>query len=227
MATKKADIEKIISTMAFMPNSPLVGQNANIIAGIMEDFFQTLKDIDLQTLQAAVVQYKREEKFFPTPSGILEKAQDLAVIAQGLPTPSEAWGKVLEADKYTKPNYCDEAQRLARLCEDDPENYGRHLRSYSNHRDGCGECRNSVSVEDYGHPVVSETVKMLGGRSAIFTDNMTADRARFIEAYREIVAREKKKASMTPEVSQFVENKRQLYLQSQSEIKMLTDRMEK
>jgi len=73
--------------------------------------------------------------------------------------------------------------------------------------DTCEICTLGGLKEVYSHPVVAETVKVLGGRDVIITDNPTADRARFIDAYREIVARERTKNAMLPVVREYVQDK--------------------
>jgi hypothetical protein len=69
----------------------------------------------------------------------------------------------------------------------------------------CSVCTEGGYRELYASPAVAECVKMLGGRDMLLTDNPTADRARFIEAYREIVARERKKAGMLPQVRAYID----------------------
>lgn len=235
MATKQ-DIEKIIGTMAHMPNSPLLNASKDIISGVMEDFYQILKDVELGLLQAAVLQYKREEKFFPTSSGILEKVFDIQMIASGMPTPTEAWAMVLEGVKEIRAIYCQESIRLYEELEsitnelsvakgDDWDKANKlhwnKRNEYWSHRDNCEECKNPNKVEDYKHPAVTEVVRLLGGRSAIITDNMMSDRARFIDAYREIVGREKKKFNMHPDTKLYLEEK------IGSEVKKLSEGMRK
>ncbi len=49
-----------------------------------------------------------------------------------------------------------------------------------------------------------------GGRDVILTDNPVSDRKQFIDAYREVIARERMKMGMTPTVARFVEDNRPL-----------------
>jgi hypothetical protein len=73
--------------------------------------------------------------------------------------------------------------------------------------------------------VVEQTVKRLGGLDALMTDNPAADRARFIDAYREIVSLERKDAGRIPEVSKFIDARRAELAAGQ--MRQLTERMSK
>lgn len=223
MATKE-EVVKVIETMAHMPNTPLRGTSKD--DKILHDFYLSLKDVDIETLFAAVIQYKREEKFFPTSSGILDKVFDLQMIASGFPTPTEAWGMVLEGKKNLRAVYCEIATQLGGELEKaiGPD-YWRLHRIYSDHRDTCAECANPSENEHYNHPVVSEVVRLLGGRNAILTDNPMADRARFIDGFKEIMGREKKKLIMHPETKVFIERKQESLVSG--EVKKLSEGMKK
>lgn len=86
------------------------------------------------------------------------------------------------------------------------------LNLYERHMDFCGICKVGGFQENYRHPAVAEAVRLLGGREIILTDNPMSDRARFQDAYREVVARERMKMGMTPVVAKFVEDNRPLLL---------------
>jgi hypothetical protein len=219
--TSRVEISRLILGMQHYPNSPITDMNAGTVIDAFED---TLCDLDFETVQAAVRQYQSTETFFPTPGKLREIAMDLQMLAMGVPTASEAWGMVLTAEKHVPSVWCEVGAELRRLCL---ESYGPHSSKYDIHMRDCEICKNGQGGlrEVYAHSVVEETVKILGGRDVIITDNPTADRARFIDAYREIVARERRKAAMTPEVKAYVTETRQNLLENK--MKQLTQGMTK
>ena len=68
----------------------------------------------------------------------------------------------------------------------------------------------------YAHPAVAETVRRLGGRSAILTGNTPADRAKFIDAFRDVIDQETGRLAL-PESAQ-------LFIASRQEPAQLTAR---
>lgn len=219
----RQEITRHILTMQYLPNSPITGTN---VESVIDTFEIVLSDLPAETVEAATRQYLSTGTFFPTPGRIREIAMDLQMIAIGLPAPAEAWGMVLTANKYREKVLCEEGSRLYDTALSGQE-YSANLRLYSMHMDTCGICDSGGFHEDYGHPVVEETVKLLGGRDVILTDNPTADRARFIEAYREVVARERMKTAMLPSVKSYIADKKFIELQAKEQIKQLSKGMSK
>lgn len=205
MATLK-EIYAIVKLIKDLPNSPI--GNGDSLDATVNLFHKILKDLPCDMVQAATVQYLSESNpFFPTPGTLREKAMDLQLLAMGIPTAGEAWGMVLAANHPADPVFCEEGATL-RDAVSGSESYWLALREYSKHLDDCRVCDLGGYREKYGHPAVAEAVRCLGGREAILTDNPVSDRARFIDAYREVIAREKMKMGMTPAVAEFVENNR-------------------
>ncbi len=87
----------------------------------------------------------------------------------------------------------------------DGARYLSALSQYMAHCRTCTECRDAHTEEVYRHPLVEQTVRRLGGRAALFTENAAADRARFIEAYDAILGLEQKEAGRLPEVAKWLE----------------------
>ena len=117
---------------------------------------------------------------------------------------------VLTARQYVEPVFCAEGWRLRSTGDKANEEYWKVVKESRKHDDECTSCHPGGFKEIYGHNAVTETVRLLGGRDIILTDNPVADRARFIEAYREVVARERMKMAMTPRVAQFIEQSQNL-----------------
>jgi len=171
-----------------------------------EVYLSILADVEDAVLEAAVKQYLSEANTFTpiaTPGVLREKAMDLQMLALGVPTGGEAWGMVLAAGQYSGPRWCEDGGKLRDIALS-----GGSPAGYYSHLDQCGICNiNPTAKENYDHPVVAQTVRLLGGRDAIITDNPMADRARFIDAYKEVVLRERTKAGMMPSVREFVQNR--------------------
>lgn len=219
----KSDTLEIVNLIKRLPNSPIADRDS--LNETVNLFHAVLGDLPADMAKAATIQYLSEgNPFFPTPGVLRDKAMELQMLAAGLPTAGEAWGMVLAGNRPADPVFCDEGARL-RESANDPATYWSALKDYSLHVDNCEQCDLGGYRENYGHPAVAETVKMLGGRDAILTDNPAADRARFLEAYREVIAREKMKMGMTPRVAEFVENNRPLLVDGS--IKQLSARMAK
>jgi hypothetical protein len=199
----KGEITKTILSMRFLPNSPITDQN---VASVIETFEQVLSDLPGEVVVAAARQYLSTATFFPSPGALRESAIDLQMLAIGIPTPAEAWSMVLGAERFFDTVLCKEGRRF-RLALDGVTGgeYWAAMGFYASHVDQCSICVEGGRRETYKHPAVANTVAMLGGREVLLTDNPVADRARFIEAYREVVARERMRAGMIPEVRQYVE----------------------
>lgn len=209
MATRK-EIFTIVNKIKFLPNSPVTEKN---VGDVVEMFFVILKDIPYQALESAALQYLSEEKpYFPMPGALRTKVLDLQLLALQIPTAAEAWGMVLNGTGMVPAEFCEVGAALRDACND-AEHYGQAIDAAKKHDRECEICNNGGSdeVRNYGgfreayeHPVVTETVRLLGGRDAILTDNRVADRARFIEAFNEVLARERMKIGMMPEVREYV-----------------------
>lgn len=224
MATREHIIHEI-SKLQFLPNSPIT---QSTIKGVMDSFEAVLSDLPAETVTAAVRQYLGTETFFPTPGRIREIGMDLQMLAMGFPTPAEAWGMVLTAERHVDSFRCEEMYRYQLRAEEavkihDGKAYNEVMYLIINHN--CGVCTTGGIKEVYAHPAVEETVKMLGGRNVILTDNPVADRARFIPAYQEVIARERMRTAMLPEVRKYVEEKQRLL--TVSPMKQLSERLSK
>lgn len=202
MADRKK-IKEILLSIIHLPNAP-------DIAGVGgEQLITTYVDVlghwpdDL--IDMAVLHYLSTETFFPTPGALNNKILDMQLIAMGVPTAGEAWSQVVGALHYVDTVLCGEGKKLR---DEAHERIGGEymvaISSYGAHRNACTICRQGGLQEVYSHPVVEETVRLLGGRDAVMTDNPAADRKQFVDAYRERVALEGRKAIMPPEVSKYL-----------------------
>ena len=189
-------IAELMGKLQYLPNHPTTDKEKMWALNCFED---DLSDLPIETIEAAITQYRATATFFPTSGNIRELAMDLQMLIMGVPSPAEAWGMVLTAERHVSSQWCQTGADLREAGLN-----GGDTKPYHNHMDKCDICTIGGLKEVYNHPIVNETVKILGGRAVIITDNPTADRARFIDAYREIVSRERKKSAMLPEVKGYI-----------------------
>lgn len=199
----RQQITASILMMQFLPNSPITDDN---VERVIDTFVIVLEDLPAEAVHAAARQYLSTEVFFPTPGRLREIAMDLQMLSFGVPTPGEAWGMVLSARRYVSSIWCPVGAELRDMAIGLS---AAHPKEYYDHLNSCEECKPSGGFKDtYSSSVVEETVRLLGGRDAIITDNPMSDRARFMDSYREVVARERTKTAMLPEVQEYVITKR-------------------
>ena len=85
---------------------------------------------------------------------------------------------------------------------------------------------------DYGvpvwsNPLIEKVVRSLGWRNIRMSENITADRARFLQAFEQITERAEKEMMLIPEVRGYLEAKGANLLDAPSQLKQLTKGMEK
>lgn len=216
MATMN-QVKDALLKMLFLPNAPQLNRD------IIEEYHNVLGHWDEGLLDKAVLLYLSTETYFPTPGTLNNKVLDLQMMAVGIPTAAEAWTQVLEAVHYTNAIWCDEGAKLRNQAERlAAGEYMSAIARYGRHIDSCEECKPAGCEERYSHPAVAETVRLLGGRENLFTDNPAADRKQFIDNYRERVRIEGQKFITPPEIRAYIEEHRKADLM----IGSLTKRLE-
>lgn len=195
-------VKNILEGLVALPNCP------DITPQVVREFHVVLSQWPDDLLEMAVLNYKSTETFFPTPGAINARVLDLQMIAMNIPTAGEAWSQVLNAIQHKSSIWCETG---AALREQIPGKTGSAWRdaqnNYERHLDACTICKPcSGFSETYSHPAVAETVRLLGGRDALMTDNPAADRKQFIDAYRERITIEGRRSILPAEVQSFIED---------------------
>lgn len=210
MATKK-DVFDILQKIKYLPNSPMTKDNT---AEIVDMFFVILKDLSFGLLEKAALYYLGQgNPFFPMPGALRQKALELQMIALRIPTAGEAWGMVINRGLSQPGVICEKSANMeAELRNVIGGAYILKIREIVDHEKTCTVCKPTNFESVYEHPLVEKTVRLLGGLDAVMTDNPAADRARFLQAYQEILERERAIVGMVPEVKQFVQEERQAAL---------------
>lgn len=217
--TTQTKIHEVLLSMIGMPNAPEITPN------LIREFHSVLGQWPDDVFEMAALHYKSTETFFPTPGTLNNKILDMQMLAAGIPTAAEAWGQVMNALKFVETILCAEGAALRDAIAGTGAAYLTASKEYNHHRNFCGQCQQGGLIESYSHPVVAETVRLLGGRDALMTDNPAADRKQFIDAYRERVALEGRKFIMPQKVKSYIEEKRQAL--TGDAIKQLTQGMTK
>ena len=203
MATQQ-EINTLLELLSTLPNCPIATTETRDLVRSM--YFAALGDIPFQWLQAAYLQYIGQDKpFFPANPGTLrEIAFDLEMTAQGVPTASQAWAMVLRGPQMIEARICETNAAMRETLNPTARDYFLRLGDLDKHEKSCDVCMPTSKSGSYGSKIVDEVVKMMGGRDVIFTDNATADRARFLDAYREMVLIERKRLQMHPKVAELI-----------------------
>lgn len=89
-----------------------------------------------------------------------------------------------------------------------------------------------INGGDHGHPewsspLVEEAVKRMGWRNLRMSEDQTADRARFLQCYEQIVERATKEEMLLPQVAGYIETRRANALPAGDAIKQLSEGMRK
>jgi len=207
MATRD-QIKTILDLLSTLPNCPITSKETAEF--VMKTYVAALSDVPNEYLQAAYLQYiSGNNPFFPSNPGTLrEIAFDLEMIAQGVPTAAQAWAMVLKGPSRVDARLCKTGFDLKQSCETTSDSGKRwdYIWDYKKHLETCDSCSPTSRDGSYGSKVVDEVVRLMGGRDVIFTDNATADRARFLQSYNELVTRERDAMQMVPQVRAFVES---------------------
>lgn len=208
MATLK-DIESVLADAAESITAPI----GNITSATTQAYHRHLADLPADLLRAAVdLVIQTNSAFFPSIESIRTKARELQTLAFGIPSPVEAWGMVLDAKTFHPAVKCETAFNMSKEIDKGQKsgaliggNYIRALRDLRDHEESCGVCAKISHEAEYAHKAVAETVRLMGGRDNVFTDNPSADRARFIEAFKDVVDREMRILMMTPAVRNYLQ----------------------
>ncbi len=77
----------------------------------------------------------------------------------------------------------------------------------------------------WSHPLVERVVKQLGWRNLRMSEDQTADRARFVQAYEQLLARATTEEMLLPEVRGYIEARGGLLLAPSDQMRLLSDKL--
>ena len=95
---------------------------------------------------------------------------------------------------------------FALMAEDEPDAYSAWGKTLDLLRDGRGHPIISRSREFDVHPLIEQTVRQVGGWSYLAqTENVVADRARFIDAYDRTIEKQEYKTRQLPQIAELAQ----------------------
>ncbi len=87
--------------------------------------------------------------------------------------------------------------------------------------------RIGYDAPEWSSPLIDRVVKSLGWRNLCMSENQVADRARFIQAFEQLIERAEKEQMLIPEVRGYLESHGANLLDTPTHIKQLTKGMRK
>lgn len=83
----------------------------------------------------------------------------------------------------------------------------------------------SYGIPEFSSPLIQRVVRSLGWRNLCLSENQTADRARFLQAYEQVLERATHENMLLPEVRNYIEARGGVLLDSGAQIKQLAEGM--
>lgn len=168
-------------------------------------YYDLLKDIPADVLKAATMQCCAEagRKFAPSVGEIRGAVGEINRQIRGVPSALQAWGELLKAPKEEK------------------------IYEETNERNDDGAIIINVYPYKWSHPLVREVAVMMGFPRFPDWESESFERTAFLKAYEIELQRYLKQDIQIQDVSRMIEEKRTQELTAGSQIKQLTEGMEK
>ena len=145
---------------------------------MLNAYHLVLGDLDGDLLQLVAQHLAGEQTFFPSASEIRKAAFHLCEVGTGVPSAQDAWAEVSVMIR---------------------KGFHRQMPG------GWFQVR-APNADDWSHPLVQKAVDACGGWIALrVSENVVADRARFLQAYDAYLQREREGVRMQPNVQRAVE----------------------
>lgn len=137
-----------------------------------------LEDMAQEAFDLAIERHIETSEWMPKVSQIREAAMLNFLKKAGVPSPAEAWGEV-----------------------------SKHLRSDRQESYGTLTAVNRIDDHDFTHPIVKRAAEQIGWLDLWLTrdSNATANRARYMDAYRELVEDLKNHYQLNPDLQKAIE----------------------
>jgi hypothetical protein len=178
--TTKQDFLPVFDRLCIAYSDRIVKLNTSPAdkAAVLKVWFEILKDIDTQLLQAAALEFMSSPSAFPpTPGQLRGKAIEIMKRANQVPSAVEAWGMVQAA----------------------PAN---GMKTWSEERDDGWHIFNEPY--EFPHPLVEKVSRNLGWPERFWTDNLVSDRSKFMRYYEDELHRATVEATSLPAVQDFI-----------------------
>lgn len=148
-------------------------------AEIVRVYYLILRDLEAELVQAAALDFiSGPSAFPPAPGQVREKAVNLTKRGDKLPSAAEAWQLLMLAP----------ADGMVTWSE----------------QDEAGEWHIYNQPYQWTHPIVEKVALNMGWPDRFWTDNLAADRARFMQAYEVEESRATQEVTSLPEVQMYL-----------------------
>ena len=160
------------------------GSTAEERAQVMRVYYEILRDLPGDLVTAAAIEFMASPSAFPpTPGQLREKAVRLVRRGNKVPSAAEAWKEVMDAPIDGK------MQRVRENTGPDKDVYPWIIEE---------------SPYQWSHPLPEKVARDLGWPDRFWTDNLTADRARFMNAYERALDYGTEAVTSPPEVTAYL-----------------------
>jgi hypothetical protein len=141
-----------------------------------------LSDLDRESFDLAIDRHVETNQWMPKVSQIREAIMQNFMQKAGVPSPAEAWGEV-----------------------------SRNLREDSQANVGTLTKYNRIDDHEWSHPLVKKAAEQIGWSDMWWTkdDNTTSNRARYMDAYRDLVKGLRDHYTLTPDLRKAIEPSKQ------------------
>ena len=152
--------------------------NQDLHASTLDVYAQHLQDMDEETFRLAIDRHVETSEWMPKVSQIRDAAMQNFIKRAGVPAPADAWGEV---SKY--------------LHEDTSRNVGTLTNI------------NRIDDHQWSHPLVREAADKIGWQDMWRSkdDNVVSNRARYMDAYRDLLNDLKTHYKLTPNLRDAIE----------------------
>jgi len=172
-----ADIERIVGILIAAYPVQVGKLPVDRIAAMIEAYHIVLHDLPADVLERAVEHCISSHTFCPAAAELRAAAFGLSEWARRIPTAQDAWAELTRAQG----------------------------KGFWQEQEQGGYVPRLPTAEDWSHPLVQQALEGIGGWAAFrMSDNVAADRARFIQAYEVYLRRAQEEERMLPEVRQAV-----------------------
>ncbi len=113
------------------------------------------------------------------------------------------------------------AAELRKASSNVPSSYAAWQEVLTQMRDNGGDYGHPV----WSHPLVERVVRQLGWRNLRMSEDQTADRARFVQAYEQLLARATTEEMLLPAVRGYIEARGGLLLAPSDQMRLLSDKL--
>lgn len=156
-------------------------------------YLDILGDLPADLLRRAGAEAAKKGTFFPAASEIRAAAIEMRDAAEHLPTAQDAWAEIC---RIKDQGGITVSQRLAWVTF--PDGTREQVCVFTERR--------APERDDWSHPLIDQALRGIGGWNMLMDSDLpAAERARFLEAYKDCLKRYRDERDMLPQVREAIE----------------------